>query len=179
MNDQSFSLAPFPSARPLPSVAIDGTIARRAGTLTVRYGLCGRLRDLVIPAPAAVPDRKDRLWQDTCFELFLALRGALPYWEFNLSPAGHWNAYRFTSYREGMAEEPAFAALAFSVNNQRDAFSLALELDQGKIVPPDLAVEIAISAVLRHMDGAVTYWALTHCGPQPDFHRRDSFIIAL
>jgi len=34
MNDQSFCLEPFPSARLLPSVSIEGSIARRAGTLT-------------------------------------------------------------------------------------------------------------------------------------------------
>jgi len=179
MNNQSFSLAPFPSARPLPSVTMEGTIARHADTLAIRYTLLGRLTEVVIPEPAAVPDRQDGLWKDTCFEFFLAVRGSPPYWEFNLSPAGHWNSYRFTSYQEGMAVEPAFTALPFTVKTQRHALTLALELDLGTIVPADLALEVAISAVLRHMDGSVTYWALTHRGSQPDFHRRDSFIIAL
>lgn len=179
MNDQSFSLAPFPSARPLSSVSIEGAIARRAGTITVGYRLLGPPKDLVIPGRAAVPERKDGLWKDTCFELFLAAKGALRYWEFNLSPAGHWNVYRFASYREGMAEEPAFTALPFTVETARHALTLTLELDLGKIVPADLALEVAISAVLRHTDGAMTHWTLTHRGLQPDFHRRDSFIIPL
>jgi len=95
MNDQSFSLAPFPSANPLPSVTIDGTIARCANALAIGYTLLGWLREVVIPERAAVPDRQDGLWEDTCFEFFLAIRGSAPYWEFNLSPAGHWNVYRF------------------------------------------------------------------------------------
>ena len=179
MNDQSFSLAPFPSTRPLPPVTIDGTIDRRANALAIRYTLLGRLREVVIPEPAAVPLRKNRLWNETCFELFLAVRGVPDYWEFNLSPAGHWNVYRFTSYREGMVEEPAFAVLPLAAESQRQALTLALELDLGKIVPADLTLEVAISAVLRHVDDSITYWALTHRGSQPDFHRRDSFIIAL
>ena len=179
MNDQRFSLEPFPSARPLPSVTMVGTIARQANALAIRYTLLGRLREVVIPEPAAVPDRQDGLWKDTCFEFFLAVRGSPPYWEFNLSPAGHWNVYRFAGYREEMEEEPAFTALAFTVQSQRGALSLALELDLDKIVPADQALEVAISAVLKHKDGSMTYWALAHCGPQPDFHRRDSFIIAL
>jgi len=179
MNDQSFSLAPFPSARPLPSVSIEGSIARQANALAISYTLLGRLRDFVIPGRAAVPERQDGLWRDTCFEFFLAVRGALCYWEFNLSPAGHWNVYRFTSYREGMAVEPVFTALPFSVESQRNALSLALELDLRKIVPTDEALEVAISAILKHKDGSVTHWALTHRRLQPDFHRRDSFIIAL
>jgi hypothetical protein len=179
MNNQSFSLAPFPAARPLASITIDGTIARRAGTLSVRYSVLGPPRDLVIPAWAAFPDRKDGLWKDTCFELFLAVRGMPAYWEFNLSPAGHWNVYRFTSYREGMAEEPAFTALPFGVESKRDALCLALELDLAKIVSAGASLEVAMSAILRHKDGLVTHWALSHRGPQPDFHRRDGFIIAL
>lgn len=179
MNDQSFSLAPFPSVRPLPSVSIEGTIARRARTLTIRYRLLGRLRDLVIPAQAAAPERKEGLWMDTCFEMFLAVKSARRYWEFNLSPAGNWNVYRFTSYREGMAEEPAFPALPLTVETQRRAWTLALEIDLAKIVPADLALEVAISAILKHKDGSMTHWALIHRGPEPDFHRRDSFIITL
>jgi hypothetical protein len=179
MNDQSFSLAPFPAARPLPSLSIEGTIARRAATLTISYRLLGRLRDLVMPARAATPERREGLWMDTCFEVFLAGKCARRYWEFNLSPAGHWNVYRFTSYREGMAEEPAFTALPFTVETPRQVLTLALEIDLEKIVPADLALEVAISAMLRHKDGSMTHWALIHRGPQPDFHRRDSFIIAL
>jgi len=179
MNDRTFFLAPFPSAGPLPSVTIDGTIARRAGILAVRCRLLAPLKDVVIPARAALADRKDGLWKDTCFEVFLAVRGERRYWELNLSPAGHWNVYRFTSYREGMAAEPAFTALPFTVETQNQPLTLALELDLGKIVPADVALEGAISAVLRHKDGAVTYWALTHSSPQPDFHRRESFIIPL
>lgn len=179
MNEQRFSLEPFPSARPLPSVTMAVTIARQANALAISYKLLGRLREVVIPEPAAVPNRQDGLWRDTCFEFFLAVRGSPPYWEFNLSPAGHWNSYRFTSYREGMRVEPVFTALPFTVETQRHALTLALELELSKIVSADPALEVAISAVLRHMDGSVSYWALTHRGSQPDFHRRDSFIIAL
>jgi hypothetical protein len=179
MNDQSFSLTPFPSARPPPPVTIGGTIARHAHTLAVRYRLLGRLEDLAISEPAPVPERKDGLWKDTCFEVFLAVRGAPEYWEFNLSPAGRWNVYRFASYRGGMTEEPAFTALPFSVESEEDVLCLALELDLGRILRGGLALEVAISAILKHKDGSLTHWALIHRGPQPDFHRRDGFIIAL
>jgi hypothetical protein len=179
MKDQSFCLAPFASACPLPSVKIEGTMVRRSDTLAMRYALLGRLRDLVIPGRAAVPERADGLWKNTCFELFLAVRGALRYWEFNLSPAGHWNAYRFASYREGMEEERDFSSLPFRVERQSDSLSLRLELDLDKIARSDQVLEVAVSAVIKQRDGSVTYWALTHRGPHPDFHRRDNFTIAL
>jgi hypothetical protein len=179
MTGRSFSLKPFPFTRPLPPVTFDGTIARRTDTLAVRYRLLGRLKDLAIPEPAPVPERKDGLWKDTCFEMFLAVKGASQYWELNLSPAGRWNIYSFASYRQGMAEEPAFRALPFRVESEKDALCLALDLDLGRIVREGLALEVAISAILRHKDGSLTDWALVHRGAHPDFHRRDSFIIAL
>jgi hypothetical protein len=158
---------------------MEGTIARRANALAIRYTLRGRLGEVVIPEPAAMPVRKRGLWEETCFELFLAIRGTQRYWEFNLSPAGHWNAYRFASYREGMEEERDFSSLPFRVERQSDSLSLRLELDLDKIARSDQVLEVAVSAVIKQRDGSITYWALTHTGSQPDFHRRDSFIIAL
>jgi hypothetical protein len=158
---------------------MEGTIARRANALAIRYTLRGRLGEVVIPEPAAMPVRKRGLWEETCFELFLAIRGTQRYWEFNLSPAGHWNAYRFASYREGMEEERDFSSLPFRVERQSDSLSLRLELDLDKIARSDQVLEVAVSAVIKQRDGSVTYWALTHRGPHPDFHRRDSFVVAL
>ena len=179
MNDQSFSLAPFPSARPLPSVTIDGTIARHAGTLTVSYALRGRLEEVVIPEPAAVPARKRGLWEETCFELFFAVRTSPRYWEVNLSPAGHWNVYRFASYRQEMEEETDFSSLPFRVERQSDSLSLSLELDLKRIARAVQVLEVAVSAVTKQRDGSVAHWALAHRGPKPDFHRRESFVVVL
>jgi hypothetical protein len=47
------------------------------------------------------------------------------------------------------------------------------------IVPSEQKLEAAISAVIKLRNGKVTFWALTHPGPEADFHRRDSFIIEL
>jgi hypothetical protein len=179
MNNQSFSLQPFPSARPLPSVTMGGTIARHANALAIRYTLLGRLGEVVIPEPAAMPARKGGLWEETCFEFFFAVRTSPRYWEVNLSPAGHWNVYRFASYRREMEEETVFSSLPFRVERQSDSLSLSLELDVKRIARADQVLEVAISAVLKHKDGSMTYWALTYLGSQPDFHRRDSFIVAL
>jgi hypothetical protein len=109
----------------------------------------------------------------------LAVESSPRYWEFNLSPAGHWNVYRFLAYREGMTEETAFASLPVKVRSDPDCLRLELEVDLGSIVRADQTLAIGISAVLKQISGEKTYWALTHCGPQADFHRRDSFSIRL
>ncbi len=179
MSGGSFSLQPFPVAGHLPRVTIVGSIARRSNTLAIRYALLGQVADLVIPAPAAMPARRYALWEETCFEFFLAVKDSPRYWEINLSPSGDWNVYRFTAYRQGMQEETAFTSLPLSVQRESDSLSLALELDLDVIVRADQALEVAVSAVIKQRDGEVTYWALTHRGPQADFHRRDTFIMTM
>jgi hypothetical protein len=179
MNDQGFSLRPFPTAGSLPRVRIGGTIGRRSTTLAIRYGLLGHLTDLVIRAPAAMPARRNGLWEETCFEFFLALKDSPRYWEFNLSPAGDWNVYRFAAYRQGMEEETAITALPFTVQRESDSLALSLGLDLDAIVRANQALNVAVAAVIKQRNGEPTYWALTHRGPQADFHRRDSFIISL
>ena len=79
----------------------------------------------------------------------------------------------------GCSEEKAFSALPFSVESRADALAVALELDLNQIIPADQTLEVAISAVLKDQDGNLSYWALRHPRPQPDFHRRGSFIVAL
>ena len=181
MNDQHFSLRPFLSGRSLPEdlnhFTLAGTLARQSNTLVICYTLRGPLRELALPAIAPHPVRQHDLWQTTCFEFFLAIKDAPQYWEFNLSPAGHWNVYRFDAYRQGMREELAWTALPVRIEQQSHSFLLVLELDLSPIFPPDRSLEVAISTIIQLKAGEVTYWALTHPGSQADFHWRDSFMI--
>jgi hypothetical protein len=177
MKSQGFFLRPFPSAYPLPEVKITGTVRRRGCVLYLGYELLGLTKVIAIPAPAAVPVRSDGLWKETCFELFLGLEKSARYWEFNFSPAGHWNVFSFETYRQGMREEQSFTSLPFSVHIHLGALNLSVELDLEKIIPRDQALKVGISVVLRSVTGDCTYWALTHPNKQPDFHRKDGFII--
>ena len=158
---------------------IKGKIFRRSNTLALQYTLVGHLGNLVIPTPADIPARKNELWKETCFEFFVAVRDAQPYWEFNLSPAGHWNVYRFAGYRQRMEEEKAFTSLDFSVRRQPQSLRLDLKVNLDKIVKEKQPLEVALSAVIELKDGEFTYWALTHGGPQADFHRREGFMVKL
>ena len=179
MNGRSFSLKPFSPISPPLNFKITGHIARRPRQLAIRYDLHGPLTELVIPGPADMPARRHGLWEETCFEFFLRVKDSPRYWEFNLSPAGHWNVYRFAGYRQGMAEEIAFTSLPLSVRRRSDSLRLDLELDVGAIVSADQPLEVGIAAVIRLAGNGVTYWALIHPGPQADFHRRDSFLVEL
>ena len=177
MTIRRFSLKPFRGEGTERGVKITGSIGRRANLLSVGCVFTGNLPELAIPEMEAYPRRKDRLWEETCLEFFLGVQDSARYWEFNLSPSGDWNVYRFTSFRKGMREEPAFASLPFVIRREPEALGLFLNLDIGKIMPAHKDMEVAVAAVIKTVKGAVSHWALVHPGPRPDFHRRDGFLI--
>lgn len=179
MNPTRFFLKPFPGEGNPAGLTIGGSIARRAETLSVRYEVRGNLPYVSIPAAAEAPRRQGRLWEKTCLELFLGKEDSGRYWEFNLSPSGNWNVYRFTRYREGMREEPAITSLPFDVRTDPDALLLAAEFGIGKIVPAGKDLAVTVAAVIRTIDGGKSHWAPVHPASRPDFHRRDGFALIL
>jgi hypothetical protein len=172
-----YSLLPF--GNELFDYEIACAVERRADVLAVSFELVGDLTTLDIPQPVPSPSRQERLWEDTCFEFFIAAKGSPHYWEFNLAPSGNWNVYRLDDYCQGLRPEPAVTALPFAVRRQSDLLSLDVEVELDRLVQADEPIQMAISAVTRRIDGAVSCWALAHCGDQPDFHLRESFIVAL
>ncbi len=179
MIGHSFSLRPFPTDNPVPVLTITGSISRASNILVIRYELSCPLQEIKIPQPSNMPVRRNSLWKETCFEFFLGREKSESYREFNLSPSGHWNVYYFRSYRQEMKEEAAVLSLPFSVQKNAGILKLALELNLDRIVPAEDLLNVAISTIIKQTDGRTTYWALTHPGPEADFHHRDGFILGL
>lgn len=170
---------PFPGEGNPAALTIGGSIARHPDTLSVRCEVRGNLSKVEIPAAAEAPRRKDRLWEETCLELFLGTADSGEYWELNLSPSGHWNVYRFTSYREGMREEPGVTSLPFAVRSGPESLELSMELDVGRILPAGETIEACAAVVIGTIDGGKSHWAPVHSASRPDFHRRDGFALTL
>jgi hypothetical protein len=181
-----FSLIPFPDNLPHPDLEITGQIERLNQQLSITFQLTGEIEKVAIAPSEANPSRRNELWQTTCFEFFLGLKNSPNYWEFNLSPAGHWNVYRFDDYRQGMAEELAFDSLPFFVKIQPDNVTLSLSLALETMINPDQNLDVGITTVIQAKinnpvseQNATTYWALTHVSKEADFHQRKSFILDL
>lgn len=179
MTSWEFVLQPFPAGLPLPAITLSGNLRRQGTLLAITYTLAGRLADLIIPPPAPAPTRRWLLWEATCCEFFLAIPGAEDYWEFNLSPSGDWNVFHLSGYRQGIREESAIDHLPLVVQRRPNRLTLSLQTDLAAIFPPDHSWKAAVSAVLQHADGRCTFWALSHPAPQPDFHHRASFLLAV
>ena len=72
MKPHKFSLRPFREDELRFEPVITGHICRQSNMLGVYYELRGPLDEFAVPAAAEIPARKNSLWEETCFEFFLA-----------------------------------------------------------------------------------------------------------
>ncbi len=174
-----FDLRPFGADGPSPGLRLEGEVCREGALLRLRYRLSGVIETVQLPPPVASPTRRDGLWTTTCFESFWGLEGERPYWELNLSPAGHWNLYRLEDYRLGLRPEPGYDRPLHRVSQGGGVLSMELDLPLPAPIAPDAPLQVAIAAVIEDRHGQLSYWALAHPGAEPDFHRRDAFLLRL
>lgn len=126
------------------------------------------------------PSRADGLWRSTCFEAFIRPHAGDAYFEFNFAPSGDWAAYRFESYRFGMAAaEVAPPDIKWSAHAGQTALVANIDLGPLPELVPWEAWGIGLSAVIEANDGSLSYWALSHGSGAPDFHHRDCFAAEL
>lgn len=123
--------------------------------------------------------RQDFLWQHTCFEVFVGVKGEDYYREIHLSPSQAWQAYQFEEYRypENM---PPIAADDIELHQlKRTHYGLNVSLDltmfmlQHKLKWSDLY--LGLSAVLDTSEGQ-QYYAMQHSSPHADFHNKRDWL---
>ncbi len=168
-------------ATPAPVVrSIEAHAAFRPdGGLTFAYRLRGDMARLLVPQEQA-PERKDLLWEHTCFEAFIGVPGETAYREFNFSPSGQWAAYAFSDYRQrnerfDLPDAPQITTRLFAGRLEVDVALAPSALPAGA-----KTLQIALSAVVEAadtVDGSHSYWALHHPAPRPDFHHRAGFAL--
>ena len=163
-------LTPHPDTIDPPGVRIEVEVERDGRSLWLRFVVEGDVDGVVWPADAT-GERTDDLWRRTCFEAFVAAEGG--YVEYNMSPSGQWASYRFDGPRAGM--RPATEeATVLGLDGGSDMVAL-----EGRIELPHGARQLALSAVIETVDGALSYWALAHPSAKPDFHHPHSFVLDL
>lgn len=175
-------LQPFSAEPHLRDLRLEAEARISDTVLELRFRLSGPLDPILLPAASADPQRRDELWQSTCFEAFLALDGRPGYWELNLAPSGDWNLYTLSDYRQGLRPEPRVNRLAITSGRQLleaaggERFELGLQLDLAALLPAGQPLLLSATAVLEHRDQGCSYWAWRHAGREPDFHRRESLL---
>jgi hypothetical protein len=160
---------------------IDANVSwKEAGALAFTYTLKGDLSRLQISSPTS-PGRAERLWQHTCFEAFVAVKGEPAYCELNFAPSGEWAAYAFHAYREGGPLEDDELDPTIVVQRAADTLQLnaTIRVDRLPIVPASARLRLALCAVIEGDRGKLSYWALKHPPGKPDFHHPGAFALEI
>ncbi|MDR3086617.1 MAG: DOMON-like domain-containing protein [Azoarcus sp.] len=175
------TLIPHPlTPAPIIQAIEAGIVFRADGCIAFCYRLRGDMARVRAPE-AQTPERCDLLWEHTCFEVFIGIEGDAAYREFNFSPSGQWTAYDFGDYRRRLPD-PAAAAPRIATRSTEGRLELEAIVPLSSLPPAPAGAswEIGLSAVVEASDtvnDGLSYWALRHPSPRPDFHHRNSFIL--
>ena len=168
-------LHPFEPQPWLQGTKLSGEAQWQEGELQVVFALQAPDDAVLQPCAGGWRQRRDGLWQSTCFEAFVGAPGQESYWEINLSPNGDWNVYALSAYRQSLRPVAEFQALPYSLRTQQGDLQISFQLDFGQLLNPSLPIELSLTAVLHHPNHGLSYWAWQHGGAEADFHRRASF----
>lgn len=146
-----------------------------ADLIAIRYRLVGDIRALRVPGRDRLLD-PERLWEHTCFEMFVASPDSDAYVEWNFSPTGQCARFEFSSYRRReRASAPVQAGVAVATEAGELRLDARAPLQHGVGAP----AHIALAAVIEDAEGGLSYWAMRHPSDRPDFHHRGGFALAL
>jgi hypothetical protein len=128
-----------------------------------------------------LPRRGQRLWEHTCFEAFVSVKGSSAYYEFNFSPSGEWAAYAFRGYRRAAAlgDEKLSPGITVSVAEDGLELDAVIHLDRLSGIEPREVLRLGLCAVIEENNGSLSYWALKHPPGKPDFHHPDAFALEI
>ena len=173
-----FELDPFEPCQEVTHLG--GALAYGLRRHACNYTLSGDLDRIRWPERVSNPGRHGRLWEDTCFEMFLTHAADQSYTELNFAPNGNWNAYHFSGYRQGMKESDSIDNVTIeSILTSKDTRRLEITFSGHHSRSVDNPVCVGVAAIVKNTQGHAAYFALNHPTTRPDFHRRENFSLEL
>lgn len=159
---------------------VDGPIVQ------LNYQVKGDIKSLEFEESQASGERKIGLWERTCFEFFIKMKGKSEYFEFNFAPSGDWNCFHFSNRDQELNEFPGIkripiaSQLKQSPNQEANEFHLTALLNikhLGSYFYYPGQMQAGITAVILNQNkGKRDYWALKHLQKKPNFHDFNTFI---
>lgn len=173
-------LRPHPSTPPSHQADVSAAIWwAPEGGLELEFTVAAGLLSLVLPDETS--DRTsptDGLWKHSCCEAFLGRKGHSEYLEFNLSPSGAWACYAFEGPRVRSANASNMPPPEIRTFRRQNGFTLHAKIPR---LPPQYLLsdlDVGLTTVLEMIfdkTPCLSYWAIAHDAPVPDFHLRSSF----
>ena len=176
-NGMRHILRPHPDYPCLAATSIDVNVELLGrDCVALDYVVTGTIDDLQL-SPVLASGRSDRLWENTCFEVFIRPGAGDGYYEFNFAPSTQWAAYHFSRYRGGRRDVTEIDALAIDVQSgaRRYALRTRLKLDRLPELARSAAWRLGLSTIIKETNGRKSYWALAHPPGDADFHHADCF----
>lgn len=162
--------------RPFQKTSLSETISVQAELfqtspehILIEFQISGALQNIAWPSPQVVEERTDELWKTTCLEAFISagLSPSDAYVEVNCSPNGNWNAYSFSSYRQGMARATYITVRLKERSSEHKEARFRIEISSTQTLH---AAHLGLTAVIEFTSGEKSYFALNHPAAQADFH---------
>lgn len=164
------TLRPFTSTPRTELFKIQASFqAVSASQVHIDFHISGPLEQILWPDPHLIEARQDELWKHTCLEAFFSSSATAeaPYTEINCAPNGLWNAYSFSSYRQGMSPALHITVRLKERTARQDHAHFLIEVNSS--VPLQTGTW-GLTAVVEFQDGEKSYWALNHPRETADFH---------
>jgi hypothetical protein len=127
------------------------------------------------PDEVSSPMRKDNLWQQTCFELFIANREREKpeaYQEWNFSSNGNWQAYTFKNYRSPSPPQELMKTAQPEIVWKESKLIVRLK---DIFLSKDTDYLINPTAMIQLKDKTLIAYANKHPEKGPDFHSQECF----
>lgn len=160
-------------------IKVSGEFGLGKQSLHINYAVRAPLEKIAMNKTGSAPQRRDKLWESTCFEFFIKPSLAPLYFEYNIAPNGDWNCFKFPKYRFGGRSIPDAPVPSVRVEAKLWYFQLHVVLPNIEFFGFDKGSALGIAAVIKDNEGRLSYWALNHLGEKPDFHTLNNFCIPL
>ena len=110
------------------NITVEASLEIEDKNFKLEYQVKGEVNNYIFSKPSR-EKRANELWRATCFELFLAPKESLNYWELNLSPSKAWNFYAFDNYKLCMREEKNISLPIIHISQKKNNYSLSLKFN--------------------------------------------------
>ena len=175
-----FSLIPF-DIKNSPPIKIATEINQTEEAIFISYKITGQLSIIDLGDGTPIHQRKLKLWEKTCFELFLKNQFHEDYIEFNFSPLFEWNSFYFAQKGSSLSELNTLNHMNIDILRSSEVFQLIVNISTNDLPKhfqkkfSEGKMSAGISTVIRNKDESTSYWALDHKDQKPNFHHFESF----